>query len=403
MEGLALEDLPETIVALRDTVRQFARERLAPLVPELDAEGHHATGAVDELIKRGCEIGLFSGFLPRKYGGTITGLAAAVAMEELAAVDSGIATFFGSVGLGLTPIALSGDRRLFERYFPEVAEGERQGKPVLWAFSITEPEAGSDVEDTEGSRVARLGTIAVREGDEYVLNGRKVFCSLGNLAKYISVFACVGERSIDTWTCFVVPTSTPGFSIGRVERKLGQRACPAAELVFDNVRIPVENRVGEEGQGWDLNRQTLAVSRPTVGAIGLGIARAAYDHALAYAMTRHQGGKKIVEHQLTQYKLARIAMQIEMVRDLVHRASAHRPASLKLSSMAKVAGSDLAVAATSEAIQIYGGYGYMQDAPVEKLYRDAKITQIYEGTNEMNLLAAMEAILDERNFRRTGS
>jgi alkylation response protein AidB-like acyl-CoA dehydrogenase len=387
----------ESDSAIVTGIRLFAREEFAPLAIRLDREPH-SEEAIQEFIKRGCEIGLFSAFLPRRYGGTLSGLTSAMAMEELGAVCSGIASFIGAVGLGLAPVALSGDPRLHERYFPEVLEAEKSGRPALWAFSITEPEAGSDVEDSHGSKHAKLGTIAVRDGDDYVLNGRKVFCTLGNLAKYVTVFACVERPTIDTWTCFVVPTSSPGFRAARVEQKLGQRAAPAAEIVFDNVRVPAENRVGEEGQGWALNRQTLTISRPSVGAIGVGIARSAYEHALRYALQRRQGGKNLIDHQLTRYKLGRLDTDIEMARSIVHRAASAYPPQIRLASMAKVAGSDIAVRATSEAVQLYGGYGYMEDAPVEKLYRDAKVTQIYEGTNEMNLFAVMEENLAAEGY-----
>lgn len=394
-----MSNLAETDLAIQQNIRRFANERLRPLLAEADSEDPTvARGLWETLIERGCEVGLFSAFLPRRYGGSLAGLAGALALEELGAVDAGMATFYGTMGLGITPLALSGDRDLLDRFFGEVVEGERAGKPVIFAFAISEPEAGSDVEETEGAKVARLGTVARRDGDSYVIDGRKVFCSMGNLATYITVFAALEEPSIHRWTCFVVPTNTPGFSIARLERKMGQRAAPAAELIFDSVRVEAANRVGAEGQGWELNRQTLALSRPGVGAIAVGIAQAAFEAALDYAKHRHQGGRALVDHQLIRYKLARMATTIEMARALVHQAATARPPDPKLASMAKIAGSDAAVAVAHEALQIFGGYGYMQDAPVEKLYRDARVTQIYEGTNEINYFTVIEKILESDGY-----
>jgi len=300
----------------------------------------------------------------------------------------------------MAPVAIAGDRAIMDRYFPEVAEAEKAGKPILWAFAITEPEAGSDVEDEKGSRTARLSTVAKREGDYYIINGRKQFISIGNISKYISVFATLDKTAgIDAWTCFIVPSDTPGFSVERIEQKMGQRACPTCALTFDDVKVPVENRVGEEGQGWALSRQSLAITRPATGAYGVGCARGAYEAALKYASERYQGGKQIIEHQMIQSMLADMAIQIEAARLLCYKAASLRPASMKFSSMAKVFGSDTAVKVCNDAIQVLGGYGYMQDYGVEKYLRDARVMQIYEGTNQINRIAIMEGLMDEIGYQ----
>ena len=390
--------LNEEQLLIQKTMQDFARKEIKPLIKELDKvpEGDVNWG----LIGKASDIGLFSGFLPRKYGGGLSGIKACIASEELAAVDAGAAVLLTASGLGMAPVAISGDEAIMDKYFPEVAEAEKTGKPIFWAFAITEPDAGSDVEDKKGSRTARLSTVAKREGGYYIINGRKQFTSVGNIAKYITVFATVDKTAgVDAWTCFIVPNDTSGFSVERIENKMGQRACPTCALTFDDVRIPVQNRVGAEGQGWDLNLQSLAITRPAVGASGVGCARGAYEIAVKYASERYQGGKQIIEHQMAQSMLVDMATRIEAARLLCYKAASLRPASMKLSSMAKVFGSDTAVKVCNDAVQILGGYGYMQEYGVEKYLRDARVMQIYEGTNQINQIAIMEGIMDEIGYQ----
>jgi len=389
--------LSEEESALQKVVRKFAQKELKPHVLEMDRAPE---GTVNwDLVKKACELGMLSGFLPRRYGGTMIGLSACLAMEEICAVDAGFGLLMAINGMGIAVIAVSRDEKLAERFFPQILEGEKKKEPVFCGYAITEPSAGSDVEDNRGSRAAKLMTKAKRVGDKYIINGRKCFCSAGNIAQWVAVFATLDPKEgVDAWTCFIVPTDTPGFSVGTIEDKMGQRACPASELIFEDAEVPIENRVGEEKAGWKLNHDILAISRPTVGALSVGIARGAFESALKYATERYQGGTQIIEHQMIQGMLADMATQIEAARLLCWKAATCRPASMKLSSMAKVFATDMAMNVCSDAIQIMGGYGYMREYGVEKYLRDAKVNQIMEGTNQINRLAIMEGIMEEIGY-----
>ncbi len=256
------------------------------------------------------------------------------------------------------------------------------------------------MEDEIGSRTARLSTLARKEGDEYVISGRKVFISNGSIANLVCVFAATSrEEGVASWTCFAVPTDAEGFHVARALDKMGQRSSPTAELFLEDVRVPEENVIGGLGQGWALNKQTLAASRGPTGAIAVGVARAAFEAALEYACTRVQGGKPLVEHQLIQEMLADMAIEIEAARLLVWKACSvaenQLPIPMREASMAKVFASDVAMRVTTNAVQILGGYGYMKEMGVEKLMRDAKLTQIYEGTNQINRLEIAYALMRE--------
>lgn len=390
-------DLTEDQLELQKMLRRFAQNEVKPYVEEMDRA---PKGEVNwDLIKKACKIGLFSGWLPRRYGGTLGGVNSIIAMEELSAVDAGFALLVSAPAMGIAAVAFSGDKNLADRFFPPIVEAEKTGIPELWAYCITEPDAGSDVEDQRGSRTARLTATAKRKGDRYIINGAKRFISAGNIAKWYAVFATLDKkRGVDAWTCFAVPAATPGLSIGTIEDKMGQRACPAVEVIFEDVEVPVENRIGKEGEGWAINRKSLSASRAAVGAIGYGTGRGAYEIALNYATERYQGGCQIIEHQITQVMLADMATEIEAARLLCYKAASTRPASLKLSSMAKVFGSEVGERVCSKAIQILGGYGYMRDYRVEEFYRNAKVTQIYEGLNQINRLAIAEGIMAEIGY-----
>lgn len=380
--------------------REFADKEIRPILDELDTESHELHWG---LIRKACEVGLTSCWVPKRYGGTISGVESLILTEELAAADAGTAAGLSNAGLGIAPIAIAHNREQMDKYFPLFIEAEKRYDPVFWAYGLTEPNAGSDLEDNKGARKARLITYAERRGDKYIINGQKCFISMGNVAKYVSIFATVDPaRSIDGLTCFIVPANTPGFSVGHIENKMGHRSVPAAELILEDVEVPVENRVGEEGQGWFLNLQSLAITRPAIGAVGVGIAREAYEIALKYAAQRYQGGTQIIEHSAIQMMLADMAIQIEAARLLAWQAIMYvkrvRPTPLKYSSMAKVFATDMAQKVCTDAIQILGGYGYMKEYRLEKLYRDVKITQIYEGTNQINRLAIMEDVMEEIGY-----
>lgn len=319
--------------------------------------------------------------------------------EELAAACAGCAVLFGASGLGVSPILLSADIDKILHFIPPLVQSWATDRPQLAALAATEPDAGSDV--INGNPETKLGTRVRKTGDGYVINGRKIFISNGSIASLVTVFASHDTTASirDSWSCFAVPTDTPGFAVGQIFDKMGQRAAPAAELIFDDVQVPADHLIGAERGGWALNRLVMSVTRTPVAAIALGIARAAYDKALEYAEVRVQGGQPIVRHQAMQLLLADMAIRIEAARGLVWKAAqaiaAGQP-SLKLSSMAKTFASDAAVANATDAIQVLGGYGYMHEYGVEKLLRDAKLTQIYEGTNQINRFEIMEAVGVER-------
>lgn len=386
---------------LQRTIREFADKEVRPISERLDQETHEVPW---DLILKGCRLGLTSCYVPKRYGGSVSGIDSLIMTEELAAADAGTAFIFSATGLGIAPLAVARNKEQMDRFFPEIVEGEKKEQPVFWAYGLTEPEAGSDLEDNRGSRQARLVTTAVRQGDKYIISGRKCFITMGSVAKWVSLFATVDpERKVDGFTCFAVSTNSPGFSIGRVENKMGHRSVPAAELILEDVEVPVENRIGEEGQGWFINRQCLAISRPAVAAAAIGIAREAYEIALDYATKRYQGGTQIVNHEVIQVMLADMLIQITAARLLAWEAAIVakevRPVPMKYSSMAKVFASDMAVKVCTDAIQILGGYGYMKDYRLEKLYRDIKVSQIYEGTNQINRFAVMDDVLDEIGYQ----
>lgn len=383
---------------LQAWAREFAERYVAPRALEIDA--HPESPLRDELIREGAKAGILGSNLPELLGGTAKSLLDGIIVtEEIAAACSGCAVLFGATGLGILPILLSGNFEAVTRLVLPLIQSWDGDDPKLAALAATEPSAGSDF--INGSPHAEIRTRVEEKDGGWLINGRKVFISNGSLASLVTVFATHDTKGDirSSISCLAVPADTPGFSVGQVFEKMGQRACPAAELVFDDVWVPGENLLGEPGQGWMLNRSVMSTTRAPVGAIALGIARAAYEKALEYAEARVQGGKPIVGHQAVQLMLADMAIRVEAARSLVLRAgesiAAGRP-DLKLSSMAKTFASDAAVANATDAIQVLGGYGYMREYGVEKLLRDAKLTQIYEGTNQINRFEIMEQVALER-------
>ena len=382
---------------VQDWAREFAARYIAPRALELDK--HPESPLRDELIREAARAGLFGNSLPEFLGGLghdpLTGV---LVTEELAAACSGCAVLFGANMLGLSPILLSGDLEAIQRFVKPIAESWDTDQPRLAALAATEPGLGSDF--IQGHPEGRARTRVERKGDGYLINGRKVFISNGSLASLVTVFASHDPDAPirESISCFAVPTDSPGFAVGQVFDKMGQRACPAAELLFDDVFVPEDHRIGKERGGWELNRTIMSVTRTPVATIALGIARAAYDRAIDYAAERVQGGKPIVRHQAIQLLLADMSIRVEAARGLVWKSAASAAAgkpSLKLASMAKTFASDAAVANATDAIQVLGGNGYMHEYGVEKLLRDAKLTQIYEGTNQINRFEIMETVIEE--------
>jgi alkylation response protein AidB-like acyl-CoA dehydrogenase len=379
---------------IRDLVRSLARDRVAPRAAEID-ELHEFPWDVVELFR---EHGLFGLFFDEEWGGAGTGtLLSLVAIEEVSKVCATSGLILAVQELGSLGLELGGSQEQKHRFLPLFASGE-----WLPAYALTEAGSGSDS--------AAMRTTARRDGDAYVLDGSKRFITNAGVAQLYTVFAKTdpdaGHSGI---SAFVVEDGTPGFEVARLEPKLGIAGSTTGELTFDGCRVPVENRLGDEGTGFSLAMRILDRSRPGVAAQGLGIAQGATDYALAYARTRETMGKPIAEHQLIAAKLADMETRCEAARGLLYRfgrmvdEGAPDAELTKASAMAKLACTDTAMWAATEAVQILGGYGYVKEYPVERFMRDAKITQIYEGTNEIQrLVIAREMLREQRAFLLEG-
>jgi butyryl-CoA dehydrogenase len=367
---------------LQTMVRDFAIKELEPIAAQIDAEARFPA----ENIKKAAALGLFGIGFPEQYGGTGGGaIEKAILNEELSRVCASTSIIInGSMGLAGSPLYKYGNEEQRQRFVAPVARGEK-----LATFAITEPGAGSDI--------AALETTATRRNDGYILNGTKIFISQGSEAEIILVFATIDKslrhRGI---TGFIVEKGTPGFSVGRLEDKMGIKASPTAELIFEDCFVPAENRLANEGQGFRIALDTIDACRTSVAAMGVGIAQGAFDKALAYAQERKQFGQPIANFQAIQWMLADMATQIGAARLLTYRAAYHQDKGLpfiKESCMAKLFAAEAAMFVTSKAIQIHGGYGYMKDYHVERYFRDARIVGIFEGTDEMQRLTIARQLL----------
>ncbi len=361
-----------------DICRQIVNERILPVRAELDEKEVFPW----EIIKEIGKSDLFRLFIPEKYGGMGTGIfEVCLATEELSRGDLSVATTYAASGLGFIPIILMGSEEQKQKYLPPCASGEK-----LAAFGLTEPEAGSDA----GS----IKTRAVKDNEFYILNGTKQWITNGGEADIYTIFAVTNpEKGPRGVSAFIVEKGTEGFEFGKKENKLGIRASATRELIFTDCKIPKENLIGSEGMGFIIAMRTFDQSRPAVGAQAVGVAQAALEEALEYSKVRKQFGVPISSFQAIQHMLADMATQVEAARALVYYTARVIDSGEKnvarLSAMSKLFASDVAMKVTIDAIQILGGYGYMKDYPVEKMMRDAKITQIYEGTNQIqrNIIA----------------
>ncbi|GAB4171157.1 MAG: acyl-CoA dehydrogenase AcdA [Geothermobacteraceae bacterium] len=377
-------ELTEEQNLIRQTVREFAEKEIAPGVEERDeAERFDRALMYDRLG----ELGLTGIVFPEEYGGAGADyISYAIAVEELSRVcgSTGV-TLSAHLSLGANPIYLFGTEEQKQKFLTPLATGEKMG-----AFALTEPEAGSDAGGTR--------TTAVRDGDEWVLNGTKIFCTNGGEAETYIVFARTDKEAQKHHgiSAFIVEKDTPGFTFGKKEKKLGIRSSPTRELVFDNCRIPAANLLGEEGQGFKIAMKTLDGGRIGIAAQALGIAQGAFEAALNWSRERKQFNQPISAFQAIQFKLADMATEIEAARLLVYQAAWKASAGLsygKDSAMAKMYASDVAMKVTTEAVQIFGGYGFTREFPAERMMRDAKITQIYEGTNEVQRIVISAALV----------
>src|SRR5437764_2953497 len=380
------EALSEEQREIRDLIRALSRERIAPRAAEIDKSSEFPWDVV-ELFR---EHDLFGIMFDEEYGGAgASALMTLVAIEEVSKVCATSGLILAVQELGSLGIKLAGREEQKQRFLPKLASGE-----WLPAYALTEPGSGSDS--------AAMRTEARLEGGEYVLNGSKRFITNAGVAELYTVFAKTDpEAGHDGISAFVVEASAPGFEVGRIEPKMGIKGSTTGEIFFNDCRVPAENLLGEEGEGFRIAMRILDRSRPGIGAQGLGLAQGATDYALEYAKARETMGKPIAEHQLVGGMLADMETKCEAARGLLYKCGqmiddgVDSPELTKISAMAKLYCSDVAMEVTTDAVQILGGYGYIQEYPVERMMRDAKITQIYEGTNQIQrLVIAREMLRD---------
>ena len=377
---------------LRAVVRELATERIAPRAAEID-EKQEFPWDLKELL---AQQDLLGTCFEERHGGTnLDTIAQSILVEEIARADATTSLIPIVQKLGALPILLSGTDEQKDRYFPRLASGE-----WLAAFALTEAAAGSDV--------AANRMRATRAGDHYVLNGSKRFITHGSVANLLTVFALTdpdagGRKGM---SAFIVETATPGFGAPRVEHKMGIRGSPTAELTFDGVQVPLDNRLGEEGEGFKIAMATLDRSRLGIAAQAVGIAQGALDAAVAYAADRRQFGQRVVDFQGIQWMLADMASQTEAARQLTYAAAARVDAQAHdlpyWTSSAKLVAGDVAMKVTTDAVQVLGGYGYIAEYPVERMMRDAKITQLYEGTQQIQRLIVARQLLQRAGVPTKG-
>jgi hypothetical protein len=373
--------LSEDHRAVQDAVRAYVQDRIAPQAAAWDKAHHFPAAELRGLAELGC----YGVAVPAQWGGAgLDYLALAVIIEEVAAGDGGTSTVISVNNCPVCSILMAwGSDAQKTQWLTPLAQGD-----LLGAFCLTEPHVGSQADG--------LKTTAARDGDSYVINGVKQFITSGKNGDVAIVMAvtdkAAGKRGI---SAFLVPTKTPGYSVARVEDKLGQHSSDTAQIVFDDCRIPAANRLGEEGQGLKIALSGLEGGRIGIAAQSLGMARAAFEAALRYSKERVAFGKPIFEHQALQFRLADMATQIEAARQLIHHAASLKDAGLpclKEAAMAKLYASEMAERVCSEAIQIFGGYGYLSDFPVERIYRDVRVCQIYEGTSDVQRMLIGRAL-----------
>jgi alkylation response protein AidB-like acyl-CoA dehydrogenase len=373
--------LTEAQRQIRDVARDFSRERLAPGAGERDASHQFPK----EQLKEMGDLGFLGMLLPEAYGGSDTGAVAyALAVEEIAAGDGSCSTIMSvHSSVGCVPILKFGTEAQKQRFLPRLATGDWLG-----GFALTEPQAGSDA--------SNLRTRARRDGDHYVLTGAKQFITSGKNGQVIIVFAVTdpdaGKKGI---SAFIVPTDTPGYEVVRVENKLGLHSSDTCQIAFNDMRLPADLRLGEEGEGYRIALANLEGGRIGIAAQAVGMARAAFEAARDYAKDRIAFAKPIIEHQAVAFRLADMATKIEAARQLVLHAAELKEIGepcLTEASMAKLYASEMAETVCSDAIQIHGGYGYMADYPVERIYRDVRICQIYEGTSDVQRIVIARSL-----------
>jgi len=375
-------DLTEEQKMLRDSIRELVADKIEPRAMEIDEKAEYPWDIL-EVFKENDIMGLP---FAEEYGGQGADLMTlCIAIEEIAKVCVNSSLILGCQELGSTPIKIAGSEEQKMKYLPPLASGEK-----LCAFGLTEPDAGSDA--------AAMKTRAEKKGDTYVLNGNKCFITNGEIGETYCVFAMTDpEKGVRGISAFIVEKGYPGFGFGKIENKLGIRGSVQSELLFDDCEVPAENLLGEEGVGFKIAMMTLDRTRSSIGAQGLGVATGALEYTINYLKERVQFGRPLAALQGLQFMVADLAMQVEAARQLVYHSAcmvdAREPGFSGISAMAKCFATDTAMKVTTECVQLMGGYGYMKDYPMERMMRDAKITQIYEGTNQIQRVVIARQLL----------
>lgn len=376
--------LTEEQTMIKELAAQIADEKVVPVRAELDEKEEFPW----EIMKVLAQSDMFGLFIPEEYGGLGAGaLELSIAVEELSRACVGVSTTYAANALGTYPVLLFGNDEQKKRYLPDIAAGKR-----LVAFGLTEANAGSDA--------AGIQTTAQLNGDEFILNGTKQWITNGGEAEIYTIIAMTDRnKGARGASAFVVEKGTPGFSFGKKEKKMGIRASVTSELIFEDCRIPKENLLGKQGMGFIVAMKTLDQSRTGVGAQGVGVAQGALDEAIKFARERVQFGKPIISIQAVQHMLADMATEVEAARSLVYAVAKYVDSGArdisKVSAMAKMFATDVGMKVTTNAVQVMGGSGYMREYPVEKMMRDAKILQIYEGTNQIQRNVIGQALIKE--------
>jgi alkylation response protein AidB-like acyl-CoA dehydrogenase len=383
---------------MRRRYRDFARESIAPLALEADRD----PSAVDtkalfvESARRGFQTELLPAPLgTMRYRALARSflLGPALKAEEFCAACGGLGNVLLAHELGISPLFVCGNAMPVLRWLRRIYREIRRGEPAIAAFAITEPGAGSDVEETEGAATARLGCRARRTDGGWLLSGRKVFISDGSVARWVTLFAAEEGRGVESWSCYLLDKSMPGFDTGRREKKMGQRAADATELILQDVFVPDRRVIGPVGAGWAINRNVLNFSRPVVGAIALGIARGAFERALDFCRSAKMAGRPLMSYQDVQLRLADMLIELQAARATIWHAVGYTRPFQTAGAVAKVVGSDTAWRVCNQAMELLGNHGTIHSTGVEKAARDARLTQIYEGTNQINRLAVFEGQL----------
>ncbi|MGE0789127.1 MAG: acyl-CoA dehydrogenase family protein [Sandaracinaceae bacterium] len=373
--------LTEEQLALRSTVRQFTADKIIPIAAECDREAKFPK----DVYKEACELGLVAPVIPEEWGGAgISELDHVIVVEELAYGCTGVQTSLTATTLAATPLIIAGPDELKKEYLGRIASDG-----VYASYGLTEPAAGSDA--------AGIQCRAVQKGDEWVLNGQKIFITNASFANWFVIFATVDPTQRHKGImAFVVEADSEGLSIGKKEDKMGQRASDTATVILEDVRVPKKNVIAEAGHGFRVAMQTFDRTRPDIGAGACGLIRRALDESAKFALERKTFGTPIAEHQMVQYMLAEMAIKYEATQLLVHKAAwmidRHEPSSL-VASYSKAFGADSAMEVATDAVQVFGGVGYMREYPVEKLMRDAKVLQIYEGTSQIQRMVIARRVL----------